>query len=523
VRIGSDSFAELPFSALFNAYVSGDARLAPFFSYFPVNLQSLCHAAASHQWSGDRAAMVRILTDLNTPYHPHPAAIENLRRLGQHDALAMVTGQQLTVFGGPLFTVYKLITAIVMARKVEKETGRPVIPVFWMADEDNDYSEIAGIGFPSKGHWFVDSLAPTSETPQSAGFLNVGPDVERLIAVIDEALTGDHHANVLALLRDTYTPKTTHPTAFGALLSRLFSKYGLVLAGSTSPDAKALLAPAMVRYVERHEACRTALEMSSDAISKVFHAQAAVSNTLLFEHIPAQGRVKVDRITDDLADRIRAHPELFSPNVFLRPILQDTLLPTLAYIGGPGEIAYYAQMKSFYEVMDCPMPVILPRFSATVVEANIRRNLEDTVLPWTAHNRRIEDLDLEILKIANGPDIDAQLNKWRAELKQVFEGHVEWIADVGATLAASAEGVLKEQQNTLEKLRQKLMKALKQREETRLRRARQIREALFPNGHLQEREWAMIYVMNRYGLGVWDELIESWSDAFPDRHYLIQP
>ena len=128
-----------------------------------------------------------------------------------------------------------------------------------------------------------------------------------------------------------------------------------------------------------------------------------------------------------------------------------------------------------------------------------------------------------MLKTADAPDVDAQLDLWRAELTRILDEHVGWIADVDATLAASAEGVLKEQQNALEKLRQKLMKALKQKEETRLRRARQIREALFPNGNLQEREWAMIHVMNRYGLGVWDELIEAWSDAFPDRHHLIEP
>jgi bacillithiol biosynthesis cysteine-adding enzyme BshC len=524
VRIESDSFTDLPFSALFKAYASGDSRLNPFFEHYPVNPTSLSDAARSHRWSGDRAAMVRILTDINTPFRPHPAAMENIRRLGQDGALAMVTGQQLTVFGGPLFTIYKLITAIVLARKLEAETGKPVIPVFWMADEDNDYAEIAGIGFPSKGGWFSDALAPDSHIPHSAGFLNVGSDIDRLMSAVDEALTpGDHHEAVLSLLRDSYGSGVSHPLAFGALLSKLFSKHGLVLAGSTSAEAKALLAPAMIRYAERYEACRTALETSSDAMSKVFHAQAAVGSTLLFEHTPTQGRVKIDRITPQLIERIRTSPELFSPNVFLRPVLQDTLLPTVAYIGGPGEIAYYAQMKTFYKVMECPMPVILPRFSATVMEANIRRNLEDAVLPWTSHNRRVEDLDADVLRTSDAPDVDSNLERWRAELERIHAEHGAWIAEVDATLAASAESVLKEQQNALEKLRQKLMRALKQKEETRLRRSRQIRESLFPNGNLQEREWAMIHVMNRYGLGVWDELIEAWSEAFPDTHMRIEP
>lgn len=524
MRIESDSFSDLPFSALFKGYTSGDSRLAPFFEHYPVHRTSLIDAARTHHWSGDRAALVRILTDINTPFQPHPAAMENIRRLGQDGALAMVTGQQLTVFGGPLFTIYKLITAIVMARNVEAKIGKPVIPVFWMADEDNDYEEIAGIGFPSKGGWFSDTLAPDSHIPRSAGFLNVGSDIDRLMSSVDEVLTpGDHHDAILTLLRESYGSGVSHPAAFGSLLTRLFSKHGLILAGSTSSTAKALLAPAMIRYTERHEACRVALETSSDAISNVFHAQAAVGGTLLFEHSPTQGRVKIDRITPELIERIRISPELFSPNVFLRPILQDTLLPTLAYIGGPGEIAYYAQMKAFYEVIECRMPVILPRFSATVVEGNIRRNLDDSLLPWTAHNRRVEDLDADVLRTSDAPDVDSNLKRWRTELERIHVEHGTWIAEVDATLAASAESVLKEQQNALEKLRQKLMRALKQKEETRLRRSRQIRESLFPNGNLQEREWAMIHVMNRYGPAIWDELIEAWSDAFPDTHLRIEP
>ena len=524
MRIESDSFAELPFSALFKAFSAGDPRLKPFYSHFPASRDSLTAAADVHRWSGDRSAMVGILTELNAPYQPHPAAVENIRRLGQEGAMAMVTGQQLTVFGGPLFTIYKLITAIVLARKVEADTGKPVIPVFWMADEDNDYAEIAGIGFPSKGQWFNDSLAASSDAPHSAGFLKVGADIDRLLAAVDESLTpGDHHDAILTLLRNAYQADASHPAAFGSLLTALFSKHGLVLAGSTSASAKTLLAPAMVRYAERHDRCRQALESSSEAISALFHAQAAVGSSLLFEHSPTQGRVKIDRITPELIERIRTSPELFSPNVFLRPILQDTLLPTLAYIGGPGEIAYYAQMKAFYEVMDCPMPVILPRFSATVVDAAIRRNLEDSALPWTAHNRRVEDLDADVLKTAAAPDVDANLDRWRSELERIHGEHDGWISEVDPTLAASAESVLKEQQNALEKLRQKLMRALKQKEETRIRRARQVRDALFPNGNLQEREWAMIHVMNRYGLGVWDELIETWAQEFPDRHFRIEP
>ncbi len=527
MRVESIPFSDLPFSALFKAFVDGSPTLNDFYSHFPADTSALVSASANHTWNGDREALVSILTELNAEFRPHEAAIRNIRRFADPKALAMVTGQQVIAFGGPLFTIYKLITAIVLAGKLEKETGNPVIPVFWMADEDNDYAEVASIGFPSKGQWYSGTLASRTDLPHSAGFLKVSDDVDRLLQEVDEALApSDWHSQVMDLLRNAYTGGSsakTHPSAFGELLTRLFSKHGLVLAVSTSPTVKKILAPAMIRYAERCRECKTALESVSAGIAKSYHSQASVGNTLLFEHSDTQGRVRIDAITPEVVERIRIHPERFSPNVFLRPILQDTLLPTLAYIGGPAEVAYYAQMKSFYEVMGAPMPVILPRFSATIIESKIRRFLDESALPWTRFNLRVEDLDAEILRHTDAPDVDGLLETWRGQLEVIHNSQSAWISEVDPTLAASAESVLREQQHALEKLRQKLLRALKQKEETRLRRARQIREALFPNGNLQEREWAMIHVMNRYGLDVWDRLIEAFADADWNRHHLIEP
>lgn len=518
-------FSELPFSRLFIAFTSGDASLAPFYPHYPLAPDTLTKAASRFDWEGNREALASALKDYNTPFEPHPKAVRNIDRLCEQDAMVIVTGQQLTILGGPLFTVYKIMTAIVQARKTEAATGKPVIPVFWMGDEDSDYNEIASIGFPSKGQWFIDTLKPGADAPHAAGFMPIGADVSRLLDVVDEAFSPSlHHDDVMGLLRQAYgskPPESMHPQAFGELVTRLFSKHGLVLAASTPKSFKDLLQPTLLHYAEHWNGMRVVLQAQSEAIGKVFHQQALVGETLLFEHDPLKGRVRIDAITDEVISRIRSNPERFSPNVFLRPILQDALLPTLAYVGGPGEVAYYAQMKTLYEAMGRSMPVILPRVSATLIEPNIRRFLDESTLAIREYHGRSEDVEAAVMRSSDAPDVDAFVQTWKDELEAIHASKGDFVADIDPTLVASAESVLKEQQNTLEKLKQKLVRATKQKEETKLRRAHQIREALFPNGNLQEREWAMIHVMNRHGMDVWDRLIERFEQADLTEHHLI--
>lgn len=518
-------FSELPFSRLFSAFTSGDASLAPFYPHYPLTTDTLTKAASRFAWYGHRDALASALSDYNAPFEPHPEAVRNIERLRDKDSMVIVTGQQLTVLGGPLFTMYKIMTAIVQARKTEAATGKPVIPVFWMGDEDSDVDEISSIGFPNKGQWFSDTLKPGSNAPHAAGFMPIGADVPRLLDAVDEALVPSlHHDDVMGLLRQTYgskPPESMHPQAFGDLVTILFSKHGLVLAASTPKSIKNLLQPTLLHYTEHWNELRDVLQAQSEAIGKVFHQQALVGETLLFEHDPEKGRVRIDAITDEVISRIRTNPERFSPNVFLRPILQDALLPTLAYVGGPGEVAYYAQMKTLYEAMGRSMPVILPRVSATLIEPNIRRYLDESTLAIRDYHGRSEDVEAAVMRSSDAPDVDAYVQTWKDELNAIHASKGAFVADIDPTLVASAESVLKEQQNALEKLKQKLVRATKQKEETKLRRAHQIREALFPNGNLQEREWAMIHMMNRHGVDVWDKLIEVFANADLTEHHLL--
>lgn len=524
MRVESTSFGELPFSALFRAYAAGDERLAPFYHRFPAHDASL-KAAVREEWAGDRTTLIDLLTRFNTPFTPHGAAQANIRRLADPHSRVVVTGQQVTIAGGPAFTAWKALTAIATARSLEAAAGVPVIPVFWLADEDSDLAEITSLGFPTRDGWHTETLTLGSDAAHAAAFVPVGSDRGRFFdALADHLPESDFKGDAMAMLRAAYPDDAiTLVDGFARFLTALFSKHGLVLAGSNHPDIKAVLAEPMSLASERQADIETALRSRSERIDAIHHAQAHVGATLLFEHHPVKGRTRIDAGGSALAADIRRDPWRYSPNVFLRPILQDTLLPTAAYVAGPAEVAYYAQMGDLYPIFGRRMPVILPRWSVTVAEPAIARHLEDMPMPWTSFRGRAEDVERELLAHMALPDVDRCMDTWRRNLADIATKHVEFTRSVDPTLAATAESIVKEQQNALEKLRQKLLKSLKTKEETRLRRAHQIRQGLFPNGALQEREWALIYPMVRHGVDFYDRALEALAESPTDRHHRIFP
>lgn len=524
MRVESDSFAALPFSALFLAYAAGDASLAPFYHRYPADEDALA-GAVRDSWSGDRPALVDLLTRFNALYDPHEAALANIRRLADPASRVVVTGQQVTIAGGPAFIAWKALTAIDAARRLETATGVPVVPVFWLADEDSDLAEVTSVGFPTRDGWHAETLALDTTIAHAAGFVRVGSDRRRFLDALRTHLPeSDFKADVAALLDAAYASDgLTLVDGFARLLAALFSKHGLVLAGSNHPDIKRVLAEPMAIAAERHAEIETALRSRSEDIARLHHAQAQVGPTLLFEHDPETGRTRIDEAGPARTADIRRNPARYSPNVFLRPVLQDTLLPTAAYVAGPAETAYYAQMADLYPMFGRRMPVILPRWSVTVVEPAVARHLDDMPLPWTGFRGRAEDVERDLLAQMALPDVDRRMDTWRQNLAEIAGKHVEFTRSVDPTLAATAESIVKEQQNALEKLRQKLLRSLKTKEETRLRRAQQIRQSLFPNGTLQERGWALVYPMARFGADFYDRALAALAGRPTDRHHRLFP
>lgn len=467
--------------------------------------------------------------------------LKQIDRLGEPDALAVVTGQQLTLYGGPLFTVYKTLTAIVYAHRWEKLLNRPVVPVFWLADEDHDFDEAIELGLLHQDRWVpIKMESEAGGGPVGRDLL--GPEFKAFEAEFFDLLPeSDFTPKVRELLQKTYHDKATFRDAFAGLLLHLFEREGLILAGSDDPAIKALTASPMRTSATQPEDVVHSLEQQSVALEeRGYDRQALVQPSNIFYLDPEKGRQKL-RLEEnvwnngngrcwnkkELLDEMETHPERFSPNVFLRPLMQDRLLPTLAYVCGPGELAYYAQMKDLYRLAGQRMPMLLPRFSATLVEPAIKRVADELPFELTDYAQRPEDLETQFVRQHCQYEIETLFGSWRKDIRASSTDRIERIADVDPTLEASADKAVTRALNEVSDLEKRTWRAVKKQQSISMNRIHRIREHLFPSGKPQERQLSVIYYMNRYGTDIWRQLLVWLEDEEEhpvlesDRHHWI--
>ncbi|MEX2600589.1 MAG: bacillithiol biosynthesis cysteine-adding enzyme BshC [Balneolaceae bacterium] len=529
-------FHKLPFSDLFCSYIRQEDSLSPFFSANPFNEESIREYSDGFRFAGDRETSVELLRDFQEQFGARQPTYDQIDRLADPEAVAIVTGQQLMIYGGPLFTIYKTITAILYARRWEVLLGRPVIPVFWLADEDHDFPEAAKLGVLTNSDFQTLELAG-DDLDVPVGRRLLGDDFERFRAELFDLLPETDFSEPLKGVLDRFYKKgVSFRQAFGSLMLHLFGSEGLVLAGSDTPEIKQAVLNPLLNSAEKHREVFQRLEgQSRDLEASGYHRQAVVQSSNLFFLDETGGRQKLDVenttwstgngeswSSPELIKQISETPERFSPNVFLRPLVQDRLLPTLAYVGGPGEIAYYAQMKALYSGMDQQMPVILPRFSASLIEPAIDRILEK--LPFEAGDfqNRIEDLESAYIEKVDRLDVETLFTDWKEQVSTITSKKVEQIKTIDPTLSTAADKAGTLFENELNQLKGKVYKSMKREEEIQLNRIRRIKENLFPDNGLQERSVGFLCYMNKYGPDIWNRLLELLEDQTPDTHKLIR-
>lgn len=530
------SVKQLPFSDLFHSYLNNFSDVRSFYNGNPFEGPSIKEHARQKPFNCNRARAAELLKTFNEPFDLHKNARQNIDRLMDQETLAIVTGQQLGIYGGPLYTVLKTISAIHLARQLQQKLGRPVIPVFWLADEDHDYDEIRSLQLPNREEVTELSLPAREQPLPPVAELNLPPELENLQHEAKQLLyETDFSTDLWQLLEDCFQPGRTFLRAFGDFLTRLFSKHGLVLAGSNHPEIKAFTKDIFKRAVQQADPIRQTLQDQSEQIEQQFHQQVTLYDSNLFYFSDEGNRLKISATdgkwstgagegwsTEGLLQHIDEHPERFSPNVFLRPILQDKLLPTLGYVAGPGELAYYGQMKQLYPLFDSQMPLIFPRMTATIIEPAIDRILNELPFEFYEYQQRIEDLDSAYVERSEQTNIEEVFSSWKQKVNEIAEPHKEQVAAVDATLEGAAGKATAVYFGELDKLKGKVYRAAKKQDETQLNRIRRIKRNLFPGSGMQERTIAAIYFMNKYGLNIWDEILASLDEEESfDRHKLI--
>lgn len=532
------SFLNLPFNKLFQDYITNPQKLESFFQTNPFSQNELENAFQSFRFTNDREKTIALLKDYNRKFGAGKKTQQSIERLADDGSIAVVTGQQLTLLGGSLFTIYKILSAIHYAQKWEKQFNVPCIPVFWLADEDHDYEEISTLGLPLKDDHKKITLPNESGLEKRVAEIVLNSNFESFKKeVVESQFDTDFSDQLWRKLDSCYKPGKTIGEAFGALVLELFKDYGLILAGSADPSIKQHLTSVLTRSVETVDDQFESLKSKTDElISNGYHGQVHLQHSNLFWIDDKGNRIKLSYenntwsadgngtkwTSEELIDEISETPERFSPNVFLRPILQNALLPGFAYIAGPGEISYHAQMKEFYKDFDQTIPVIMPRFSATMLESGIDRIFEKLPFDFSAYNERIEDLESQFIEQSDSPDIESIFDHWKENIDDVSGNPIEEIKNIDPTLEGTSEKAKATFFTELDKLKGKVYRSVKDQEKTQLNRIRKIKTNLFPNGNLQEREVAFIYFMNKYGLDIWDRLLEHLQNEEPDTHKIIR-
>lgn len=529
-------YGKLPFSELFKTYTSNYNKLDSYFTYNPFNPGSVKKRRDSLKIP---SRLARFLPALNE-YHRQLGISQQaqLEKLSQQGACAVITGQQLTIYGGPLYTVYKTISAILLARQAEQALGVPVVPVFWLADEDHDFEEVSGFGIPGNDEFTSvnyeqkNTGRPVSDYRLSAESLKAFDE-----QVWHELGETDFSDKLKQLVHSGYAGGASFAAAFAKLMDALFGRHGLLIAGSNTKEIKAIAAETLQDAVLKNQAVNHALEKQSAALEKDgFHRQVVLGSTNLFYYDTNGVRTKIEYEngswtasdkkwnTETLVREIKERPEAFSPNVFLRPVIQDKLLPGLGYVGGPGETAYYAQMKEMYPVFDMEMPVIFPRLSMTLLETGTERAMERLPFSFEKYNSRIEDLISEYVALSDNHDIEAVFSAWKSRLAEISEAPAALIQEIDGSLAGTAGKTLAGFESGIDALKGRVYRSLKQQEQVQLNRIRRVKAQLFPGDGLQERTVSFLYFMNKYGADIWDELLEAFSEKPADltKHYIVR-
>jgi len=449
------------------------------------------------------------------------AVFANIERL-EHGAAAVVTGQQVVLFGGPLLTLLKAATAIRKAQDATKASGREHVPIFWLASEDHDLAEVDQLALLSKSGVETLSLNLKAPRPVPVGTLPVdgGTDEgqKHLEATLNQASELLAWAPISNALRECYTPGATLASAFGRLLTTIFAEYGLIVMDAASREFHAMGASVLQAALERADELEDALLVrSQDLEAAGYHAQVLVTadHSLLFLVDAETGaRLPLRRTTDgewkagghtyttaELLQVLAAEPERLSPNALLRPVFQDTILPTAAYIAGPAEIAYFAQSEVLYSRILGRVTPVLPRLMATLVEPALASTMatHEVQFPQVLEAKTTANLALRLaaraMPIEGKRKIAAVGTSMDAELTALTEYMTTMSADLGRAAGVSASKM----RYQMNRLRRMAANFELQKQASLHKHAAAIMLNLYPDGHLQERLLGGVWFLARYG------------------------
>jgi bacillithiol biosynthesis cysteine-adding enzyme BshC len=527
-------FRQIPHtSKLFLDYLDFSPSVQPFYPRSPRFLEWALDESSRIQYPADRRKQVATILDRqNRAWGASATTLQNIERL-RSGACAIVTGQQVGLFGGPVFSIYKALSAVKLAEEAGK-LGIDAVPVFWLATEDHDFEEVNQVQMPGSDGKLETLVSGAQSKPDApVGTISFGPEIAQAVARAAELL-GD--PEITKLLGECYRTGENFGSSFARFFSHLFADFGVILLDGSDPALDHIAAPLYSAAVERApEITHALVERDSQLHAAGYHQQVKVTSasTLLFAmrdgaRVPIHqsktaefliGEEKISR--QQLLDTVSNSPQSFSPNVLLRPVVQDHLLPTLTYIGGAAEVAYFAQVAAVYENLAKRTTPILPRFSATLIEPKVKALLDKYNLPISEIFEGPDILRETIGGRRLPPDLQNSFEKATTGVESSMKAVRELLAELDKTLIESAENAEAKMLYQINNLRARAARAELRHSEVIQRHAQLISNALYPGKELQERSFAGIYFLAKYGRELMDGLLAAMHPDCLD-HQIVE-
>lgn len=460
---------------------------------------------------------------------PGARARERLDAVVEGRGYLVTTGQQPGLFGGPLYSLYKAITAAHLADRLEVALGAPVAPLFWIASEDHDWAEAdhtSLIGVDNELHTLrlpgVDGAGdrPLFRLPMGEGVSDL---VERCSQLLPDT---DFIGKYMKWFRDGFTPEATLPDGFGTVMEGLLEPFGMLFVQAHAPALKERSRTVLRTELQRAEEHETRLAARADELESAGYAvQVTILEggvNLFFEGPAGRERLYRDGTgfrlrhsdmhlsPDDLEARVGDDPSLLSPNVLLRPVVESHVFPTIAYVAGPGELAYFGQLEPLFRAHGLESPVVVPRLGATVVESKVGKVLDKYGLDVDALARPFHEFAGDFARDEVPEGVRAALGELRGALARGTQALVEAAREVDPTLKGPIQHIRSVAFEATGEAEKKIVQAVKRESEIALQQIEKAQLHLWPEGKPQERVLNPLYYLARYG----DAFVESVSGAF---------
>lgn len=528
----------VPLQGIVGDYVKGEVQ--EYFDY-PLTEEGFTerlHDLRNRHYA--REELVSHLLKYNEKLNVGEATINNIQALLENDTYVVVGGQQAGILTGPLYTIHKMVSIIQLAKEKEKSLGVRIVPVFWIAGEDHDLDEINHV-FVSKNNKIKKTILYNAEKKKmSASEMKLSKEeCKRWIEEIFKTYPETNYTNeVLQFVEESLLRSRTYVDFFANLVAKLFKDTGLIFVDAHHPELRKL----EISYFEQMLTCYKEVQQGLENQQRIVKGrgykpliETKESAIHLFMQLEDE-RVLLEESNgrfigknglysfsfEELMEQVRQYPERFSNNVVTRPLMQESVFPTLAFVGGPGEIAYWSELQQVFHVLSMKMPPVVPRTTISYMERHIEADMREL---------GIDESELFIQKV------DAIREKWIAEnvkesIEQPFAEATERIKDIHDELQELVNKINPSLQQFAKKNEQKVLGQLQLLERTlqvdiekkyevQLEKFRRIEYALQPQGAPQERVWNIFYYLNRYGLDFVSELLQHTFSS-DGQHYIVK-